>query len=201
VKLLGVAILLFVSTNLDDIFVLVGFFTNPKFQSKNVVIGQYAGIAVLLTMSIVGALLAFVIPRPYIGLLGIITILAGVKAFLQRRRRQEDLQQSGLDLSTRRHTQIASVALVTIANGGDNIGTYLPVFAIRSRGEIVACVVIFAFLTALWCFLAHWLVHHPRIGKSIRRYGAVCTPVVLVGIGVSILYEAGSFGLVVHGGH
>ncbi len=33
-----------VSTNVDDIFVLIGFFADPKFRARDIVIGQYAGI-------------------------------------------------------------------------------------------------------------------------------------------------------------
>jgi cadmium resistance protein CadD (predicted permease) len=196
-KLLGVAIILFASTNLDDILVLVGFFANPGFRSKNIVVGQYVGISVLFTVSAVGALLALVIPRPYMGMLGIIPILVGAKNLLAVHQKQIS-PESRFDRSRRPHTQIAAVALVTIANGGDNVGLCVPEFAIRSWAEITFFAAVFAFMTALWCFVAHWLVHHPTIGRSIRRYGAIGSSLVLICIGVSILYEAGSLRLLTH---
>jgi cadmium resistance protein CadD (predicted permease) len=61
---------LFASTNVDDIFVLVGFFADPKFRARNIVLGQYAGIVMLFGLSLLGSLLSLVIPREYIGLLG-----------------------------------------------------------------------------------------------------------------------------------
>ena len=49
--LLGLAIALFASTNLDDILLLVGFFADPTFRDRDIVIGQYAGIAALFGVS------------------------------------------------------------------------------------------------------------------------------------------------------
>jgi hypothetical protein len=69
--LLGLAIALFASTNVDDVFVLVGFFADPKFRARDIVIGQYAGITALFGVSVVASLLSLVIPRAYLGLLGI----------------------------------------------------------------------------------------------------------------------------------
>jgi cadmium resistance protein CadD (predicted permease) len=84
---------------------------------------------------------------------------------------------------------------VTLVNGGDNIGIYTPSFAIRSAHKIIVIALVFAVMTALWCFVAHAIVNHPKLGSPIRRYGHRVTPVVLVGLGVLILYQAGSFGL------
>jgi cadmium resistance protein CadD (predicted permease) len=53
----------------------------------------------------------------------------------------------------------------------------------------------FVVMTALWCFLAHAMVNHPKWGSPIRRYGHRLAPVVLIGLGVLILCQTGSFGL------
>jgi cadmium resistance protein CadD (predicted permease) len=37
------------------------------------------------------------------------------------------------------------------------------------------------------------MVNHPKLGTPIRRYGHSVTPIVLIGLGVLILYQAGSF--------
>ena len=44
----------FVSTNIDDIFLLIVFFSNSlKFSKYQVVIGQYIGIGLLIAISII----------------------------------------------------------------------------------------------------------------------------------------------------
>jgi len=72
------AIALFASTNIDDMFVLVGFFSDPKFRQKEVVTGQFVGIAVLFVLCLAGSLLTLVISRAYVGLFGIVPIALGV---------------------------------------------------------------------------------------------------------------------------
>ena len=88
-----------------------------------------------------------------------------------------------------------AVAGVTIANGGDNIGVYTPVFSTASLAALSTILVVFALMIALWLLAAHWLVNHPAFGAPIRRYGHIVTPWVLIGIGLFVLYEADSISL------
>jgi cadmium resistance protein CadD (predicted permease) len=196
--LLGLAIALFASTNVDDMFVLVAFFADPRFRSRDIVTGQYAGITALFALALLGSLLALVISRAYIGLFGSVAIGVGAKRLFDVYRNREATESSleHPDIIGR-HTRIATVALLTLANGADNIAIYMPAFAIRSPFEIGMFAVIFAVMTGLWCFFAHWIVHHPTFGKPVRRYGQRVAPLVLIAIGVSILYHAGSLALLV----
>ena len=54
--LLGLAIVLFVSTNVDHLLVLIGFFADVRFRASEIVAGQYLGVAVLFAVSAAGAL-------------------------------------------------------------------------------------------------------------------------------------------------
>jgi cadmium resistance protein CadD (predicted permease) len=81
------------------------------------------------------------------------------------------------------------VATVTIANGGDNLGAYIPLFA-RSPELIAVFAMVFAAMTALWCALGYWLVRHPIAGAGLRRYGHVLLPLVLISLGLVILNDA-----------
>jgi cadmium resistance protein CadD (predicted permease) len=45
-------------------------------------------------------------------------------------------------------SQVASVAAVTIANGGDNIGTYAPLFATSTSSQVAVFIFVFAVMTA-----------------------------------------------------
>lgn len=191
-KMLGVAVVLFASTNVDDIFVLVGFFADPKYPPRDIVTGQYAGIGTLFAVSLVGSLLSLVISPAYIGLLGIVAIALGAKKIfdLLRSKPEESPKVSGS------HTQVTSVALVTIANGADNISLYMPAFAGRSGFEISLFAVVFACMTALWCFLAYRIIQQPTLGAPFRRYGRYLSPLVLIALGLVIMFVSGSFRLI-----
>jgi cadmium resistance protein CadD (predicted permease) len=188
--LLGLAITLFVSTNVDDLLVLVGFFSDRTSRPRDIVAGQYAGTAALFGVSLASSLLSLVVPKAYLGWLGIFPILIGVRKLLALRH-DRDTTEPGPQRATRSYGQIAGVALVTIANGGDNIGIYVPAFAVQTRNALILIALVFALMTALWCYLAHWMVSHPRVGAPIRKYAHVAAPVVLIGLGFLIMYEAG----------
>jgi cadmium resistance protein CadD (predicted permease) len=187
----GVAIATFASTNIDDIFVLLGFFADPKFRLRQIVIGQYLGIGVLYGVSAIASLLALVIPATYIGLLGLAPIYFGLKR-LWELWNGTDIGDNPEDhgKASAGHGNIVAVTLVTIANGGDNISVYTPIFATRSAYEILAIGCIFAVLTAIWLVTAHALVNHPTLGAPIRRHGHRVVPFVLIALGILILYEA-----------
>jgi cadmium resistance protein CadD (predicted permease) len=197
--LTGMAVVLFASTNIDDLFVLVGFFADPKLQARDIVLGQYSGIMALLCVSLGASLLSLKIPRTWVGLLGVLPILiGGKKLFDLYRKRQRIGGNAGRFSDAGRNGRVTTVAMVTMANGGDNIAIYTPLFAIRSAYEMALIALVFVVMIALWCFTAQAVVNHPRLGLPIRRYGSLLSPVVLIGLGALILYEAGSFELIRH---
>jgi cadmium resistance protein CadD (predicted permease) len=187
---LGLAVVLFVSTNIDDVFVLLAFFADPRTRTRDIVVGQYLGIGALYLASVIASLLSLVFAAPYMGLLGFIPIAIGLVK-LRERWRGEGSGNDAEDIAPATNAaRLLSVAAITIANGGDNIGVYTPVFATRTSAEIVTIVIVFAVLVALLLLAAHWLVRHPALGAPIRRYGPALSPWVLIAIGVFVIYDS-----------
>jgi Cadmium resistance transporter len=90
---------------------------------------------------------------------------------------------------------IPKVATTTFANGGDNIGVYVPVFTnVGTSGTIVCCVV-FLILVGVWCAAGRFVATRPVIARPPGRWGHILLPVVLIAIGLLILIEGGVFGL------
>jgi cadmium resistance protein CadD (predicted permease) len=199
VALSGLAAVLFAWTNVDDLLVLLGFFSDPRVRVRHVVAGQYLGIGVLYGVSVLASLLSIVIPRAYIGLLGLAPIFIGVNKLHSGRRGAGTDEQSRVDPSIaaeRDGRNVLTVAMTTVANGGDNISVYTPLFASRSPVDVAAAGLVFALMTGVWCLLGHWLVHHRALGVPIRRFGSRTLPFLLIGFGIVILYTAGTFRLI-----
>ncbi len=193
---LALGVPLFAVTNIDDLFVLLAFFSDPRFRPRHVVIGQYAGIGALVLVSLCAALIALVILSSYAGLLGLAPIAIGAKRLVDLARgREKNVGDLARHPGGGAHSQSFAVAAVTIANGADNIGVYVPVFAVHQGIEAATIVAVFALMTALWCSLARWLLHHRTIGGPIRRYGQRILPFVLIGLGVLVMLRAGTFKL------
>jgi cadmium resistance protein CadD (predicted permease) len=194
VSLIGLAIIIFASTNIDDAFVLVGFFADKSFHARDVIIGQYAGVSVLYMISAIAALISLVIPSAYIGLLGLVPIAIGAKKLSSLWREEEtkggDSQRFP---STGALGRTLAVAAVTMANGGDNVAVYTALFATRNGHEVSTMGVVFAAMTGLWCLAAHWLVNHSAFGTPIRHHAHRVVPFVLIGLGILIFIKTGAF--------
>ncbi|QKL02128.1 hypothetical protein GEV39_12330 [Pseudomonas sp. NY5710] len=78
------------------------------------------------------------------------------------------------------------ITMMTVSNGGDNTGVYVPLFA-SDPGVIPTYFIVFALMTALWCFLGHALLKLPPLAAKVERYGHYVLPAVLIAIGLEIL--------------
>jgi cadmium resistance protein CadD (predicted permease) len=86
--------------------------------------------------------------------------------------------------------QAYSVAAVTFANGGDNIGIYMPLFASCTWQTLVIIVSVFFSLVGVWCFAAYKLTQVPAIAHHLTRYGNYLVPFVLISLGMLILIDS-----------
>jgi cadmium resistance protein CadD (predicted permease) len=168
----------FVSTNIDDLLLLVGFFSDRSFSRGLIFAGQILGMAIIVAIGLAAASVAFAISPAHVGLLGLAPIIIGIGKLL-RLGKTEEGQPTAVG--------ILQVATVTVVNGGDNVAAYTPIFATQGSREMIATLAIFAVLTLVWCFVALWLVRHTALGKSLRRYGHVLLPFILIGLGGLIL--------------
>ena len=195
-------IVTFAATNVDDLFILMLFFSQPDaaFRRRHIVAGQYLGFAALVAISLLGFFGSFILPRAWIGLLGLFPIAMGVKKLLYR---IENPCQAELDkarhessklsiLSSLFSRQTLGVAAVTFANGGDNLGIYTPLFASSRFFRLSIFLFIFFALVGVWCYAGFSLSRHPIIANIFSRYGRLFVPFVLVGLGVYIMIESGA---------
>jgi cadmium resistance protein CadD (predicted permease) len=186
------SILAFVSTNIDDIFLLMLFFGSGKFKSSQIITGQYLGIAALTLASFAGSFIGNLIDPRLIGLLGFFPIYLAVKQIivLVKGERGEDAAET-----PQSNLNILAISTVTIANGGDNIGVYIPLLATMDTQGKMLLLIVFAIMVYFWCITAKYLAHHPLLAKSLSRYGHIIMPIVLLALGIFILYESDSFSL------
>ncbi|MGO4757001.1 cadmium resistance transporter, partial [Streptomyces sp. 2MCAF27] len=91
--------------------------------------------------------------------------------------------------------KVLEVAAVTFANGGDNIGVYVPVLATVGVGGMSVYAVVFLILVAVWCLAGRYFATRPVIANALSRWGHILLPLVLIAIGLLILIEGGAFGL------
>lgn len=203
----------FAATNVDDLFLLMLYFSranNDPARERSIIVGQYVGFSMLVLVSVVAYTATLLIPRHYVGWLGLLPVLLGVRELLERREGEDDggrpdqsasvlerRPDSGPNtirsrLFARLNPEVAAVAAVTIANGSDNIAVYTPLFAAGSVTRMMVIVAVFLLMVRVWCFAADWLAENPVTAGPVRRYGRPLMPFVLMAIGVVILVESGA---------
>jgi len=200
----------FVATNIDDIIILLLFFAqvDANFRRRHIVIGQYLGFTLLILASLPGFFGGLVVPSEWIGLLGLLPIAIGLKQLVNRQEDTAQVQTVTSDfepssarkplvsfLSSVLSPQTYKVAAVTVANGGDNISIYIPLFAGNNLVSLGVILGIFFLMVGVWCAIAYLLTRQPTIAQVLSRYGNAVVPFVLIGLGLFILYERGTFRL------
>lgn len=192
----GLALSVFVATDIDDLLLLAAFFAERRLATRAIVGGQFAGIAALVLISALAASLALTIPPAWVALLGLVPLGMGLTGLWRvwhpdadEDDEVDEARQAELQAEQKLRSQWLAVAAVTIANGGDNLGAYIPLFA-HSPGLIPVFTAIFALMTGLWCALGYWLVRARSAGQALQRYGKWLLPCVLIALGLVILVDA-----------
>lgn len=191
----GQAAAMFAVTNVDDLVMLTVFFGRAEGRRAavmRVVAGQYLGFSAIVAVSVLGALGATLLPEDAVPYLGLFPIALGVRASWLAWRSRHDRAE---DVDRDDGVGVLHVAVVTFANGGDNIGVYVPVFAVAGVGSIVGYVAVFLVGVAIWCAAGYYLAAKPAIATVLSRWGHIILPVILIGIGLRILVEGNAFGL------
>ena len=158
--------------------------------------GQYLGMGILVAVSLLLSQTSRLIPQAYVGLFGLVPVAIGIVKLWGARRRDAGCALEATPRETALHFgKILTISAVTVSNGGDNVGTYVPLFAGLAGSEVAGIVAVFAAMTAAWCGVAHYLVRHRTFGNPIRYWGRALLPWVLIALGAVVLVKAGAFGL------
>jgi cadmium resistance protein CadD (predicted permease) len=208
-----------VATTFDDNIYLTGFFSevNRTFRPQHVVVGEILGFTALVSISLLGFLLGLVIDSIWIGLLGILPILIGVRNLLNLRKANEEesaedksinlkrnAKYKGFDSRKRslwdvlRDRQTYKVSAVTISNGGNNLGIYIPLFASSSIHSLAVIIPVCYLIVFTWLFMSYHLTRTPGIAVVLSRYASKLFPFVLMWLGLRIILDNESYKLFLH---
>ena len=188
------ALAVYVSTSIDYLFILLIIFSqsHTKKGLHQIYWGQYLGTGILVAISLFAAYVLNFIPQDWIiGLLGLIPIFLGIRvALVGEEEEEEDVVEKLGSRGTNR--LFWTVALITIASGGDNLGIYIPYFTSLSFSEIVTALIVFAISVAVLCSISYKLAKISFISETLEKYERIIVPIVFIGLGIFIMIENGT---------
>lgn len=199
-----------IATTFDDNFYLTLFFgkVNRHFRPQHIILGEYLGFSALIAISLLGFVSRLIISPTWIGLLGFLPIFIGISQLLSRK--EEEEQSIVINVTEETHQprfrhkslwanlrdpQTYEVSAVTIANGGNNLGIYIPLFASTTLPSLGIILFVLYLTIGVWCFLSYNLTRHLQLARFLSRYVRKVFPFVLIWIGFSIVMENQSYQL------
>ncbi len=192
-----IAVGVFIATNLDDIFILMSFFAMSDDRIK-LIFGQYLGFLILLAICLACYQFKFVLPLNYLAALGLFPIIIGIKYLWNFRK---DIYIDGVleknfapaktqnEATLKGSRTILPVAMATVANGGDNLAVYIPLFMTMGKFELGITLLTFMGMVGLWCVLACTMVNNRIFGDKLKIYGRLIFPSILIIIGFGIIFR------------
>jgi cadmium resistance protein CadD (predicted permease) len=198
------------ATTFDDNIYLAMFFsrTNHRFRPIQIIVGEFLGFSVLVLISLSGFLLGRLCESAWLGLLGLLPIAIGVNTLLagstgasgqvrpvcgRRQWAEEGGPPRPMTLGRAlRDPRTHQVSAVSIANGGNNIAIYIPLFSSCSPGRLAVILLVCYAAIGLWCLNSWFLIRQPQIALWMSRVVARIAPFVLISLGLSILLRNGT---------
>ena len=201
------------ATTFDDNIYLTSFFgrVSRTFRPRHVVVGEFLGLTILISISLVGYFVGMVVSDMWVGLLGVLPIMIGIHQLMGKEDDEnsdviEEVEKVHIEVgrprikqslwSTIRDPKTHRVTAVHVSNGGNNVAVYIPLFASSSLPSLAVILTMCYMTIGFWCFCSYNLTRFPGISVLIARYGRKIAPFVLIYLGFCIIIKFQSYRLV-----
>lgn len=184
---ISVSFVAFLSTSIDNLFLLVTLSLHPKYGTGKVRAGYLLAIVLMLIICVILAQSAQLMPTYLIPYIGLVPLGIGTYELYQLLFNREDtgkVAHEGLDAGK---GTIWAIAIIMLTHSWDSIGVLAPLFA-DTRTSLIPWMAISVLVTgALLILTGQWAVSHPQIRKILAKIAPKILPFLLIGVGLYIL--------------
>jgi len=179
----GLGVLAFVSTNLDNLGLLVILIAEKTWRPSQINFGYLISLVIVVVLAWVLSTAIELSPDTYMGYLGVLPIALGIYRFT---RLYQPIDEEALD---RGRAGTWPVVTMMLAQSGDSLIVYVALLADTQEGLEPAFMLTIMAAGALWIVLAQWFGSRRVIAEPLERWGQYLLPFVLIAIGVLILLD------------
>ncbi len=180
----------YASTNVDGYALLLGFFSNERYCATEIAAGQFASVAAQVAISAAIAQSGWVVQAPFIGLAGVVPLIAGLKRIAEMRRRGSPRIDSAAEQTDSAHGafgRAATVAAVATSSAIDNIVVYASLLVGRTASDVSWISFTFALLTGVLCLCACATAGSRAPVAALRLAAGRVAPFMTTAIGALLL--------------
>ncbi len=182
----------FISTNIENVVILVSVFCANPAHARAVRLGFGIGSLVLLLASLLVLIVSGWIPIRFLGLLGLVPIAFGVYGIVQSCKKDDRSDAVAREVPQEHIKVVFSASALMIANGGDTIAVFAPLFAETEPSGIPVLILGYLVTAISLSFLSGHVCVFPVLSKPLKKYGARVAPYIMIGIGIYILLNTGT---------
>lgn len=180
------ALILGISTSIDYFLILFLLFSQAKKpgEKRTIYFGQLlASFILILLSSILSQVANVFLADWFLGLLGFVPILLGVRILFENEEETE-IPDSKIGL--------LSIIFISLASGVDNLGIFTPYFTTLSTLETLLTAGLILLETVAICYLAEKFGSLHSISEFIEKYEKMILPTIFIILGIYILFEFGT---------
>lgn len=178
----------FAATNIDGFVILTLLFARSKAENTSqIVAGTFIGSFLLLLVSLLVSRILGNVSSSWVGVIGLVVLAYGIHG-LRSATIAETLTARP---SARSHSLWSAIGL-TLADGGDNVSTYIPVMHQMAFAGAMAVVLEYVALIGILCLISRKLAYHVGQVAVLQRIARPAVPIALVVIGALIFIGSGA---------
>lgn len=181
----------FFGTNLENVVILITVYCARPVSIQAVRLGFILGSLLLLAISLLFLIIADWLPIRYLGLLGLIPLSIGLYE-LYKNFTSDGAKTTLAPLDYPRAKIAIPSALLMLANGGDTVAVFAPLFAETEQIGVIVMAITFIILTLLLSYFVGLICIHPQLSKPLKVYGPKLSPYIMIAIGIYIMFNTGT---------
>ena len=171
----------FVATNVDNLLILVAWMLGGRLATRRL-LGAYslAAAAVLLVALLFGTV-SNLLPVQYLGYLGIIPVLLGLKMLAERFQGDEAVNSEKTSLS------LLTVATALFANSVDTMLVFAPLLADSAASVDPLIAASYVLVAGVWFWVAWWFSRNVGRLARVSMIAQWVAPLIMIAVGLYIL--------------